>query len=92
MFRFPSDAHPVGFLTDNNLVTTWQSTANTSDVNVTFSFTEQSNVSAVELFFKSPRPRAVAIEISSDQQLTWRPLQYYAEDCQAWFGVPDDAR
>ena len=92
MCRFPSDAHPVGYLTDNNLGSTWQSPANISVVNITFSFSEQLNVSAVDLFFKSPRPRALAIEVSSDWGLTWRALQYYAENCQTWFGLPDDAR
>ena len=44
----------------------------------------------VNINFGSPRPKAAVLEISSDSGLTYRPIQYYADDCMMYFNLPND--
>ena len=41
--------------------------------------------------FYTPRPKAMLFEKSQDGQ-TFTPLQYYADDCPTYFGLPNDGR
>ena len=40
--------------------------------------------------YSAPRPRAAVLETSSDGGVTFRPIQYYANDCMLYFGLPDN--
>ena len=44
----------------------------------------------INIRYGSPRPRASVWETSRDGGMTFEPVQYYANDCMLYFGLPDD--
>ena len=40
--------------------------------------------------FGSPRFRAAVLETSRDNGVTFEPMQYFADDCMAYFNLPDN--
>lgn len=46
----------------------------------------------VNIRYGSPRPKAAVMELSRDGGLTFEPIQYYADDCMFYFGLPDNGQ
>ena len=46
----------------------------------------------VNFRYGSPRPKAAVLETSTDGGVTFRPIQYYADDCMLYFGLPNNGR
>jgi len=91
--RINSLAHPPGFINDFGTFNGWISAPGDRQVNITLHLTN----SLYELIFVnfrygSPRPKAVVLETSKDGGVTFRPIQYYADDCMLYFGLPDDGQ
>lgn len=40
--------------------------------------------------FGSPRFKAAVLETSKDHGVSFQPIQYFADDCMAYFNLPDD--
>lgn len=41
--------------------------------------------------YESPPPKAAILEKSINGGKTYTPMQYFADDCQQYFGMEDDA-
>lgn len=46
----------------------------------------------VNVRYGSPRPKAAVMELSRDGGITFDPIQYYADDCQFYFGLPNNGQ
>ncbi len=46
----------------------------------------------VNVRYGSPRPKAAVMELSRDGGITFDPIQYYADDCMFYFGLPNNGQ
>ena len=80
-----------GYMTDAApAATRWQSPNTVKPVTLTFDLQGRHEVTLVIFTFFSPRPTHMLLEASADGGATFAPRQYYARDCSAAFGMPDD--
>lgn len=88
--RINQDAHPVEYANDPDSLTRWQSELGQQVVNMTIDF-KYGEVEVLYMIaqFYTPRPKAMVFEKSLDGH-TFTPLQYYADDCPTYFGLPND--
>ncbi|XP_051890669.1 laminin subunit beta-3-like [Pristis pectinata] len=63
----------------------WQSENDQDQVFIQLDMAGKFQLNDVMLKFKSPRPAAMMIERSEDFGRTWKPYQYFADDCAASF-------
>lgn len=61
----------------------WQSETNKDDVYIQFELENEFLLSYIYMKFKGFRPQIMFIEKSSDYGLTWKPISFYAENCNA---------
>ncbi|KAG7493179.1 netrin-4-like isoform X1 [Solea senegalensis] len=95
----PEDVHPPAHMTDDPFLhpqTWWASGAGSTATQeqpdeIRLDLETRFCLSHVVLVFRSPRPSAMAIERSADSGKTWEPLQLFARNCSAEFGLPDDS-
>lgn len=84
--RINEDAHPATHATDGSLDTYWQSEEGISSVNLTVDLGNEQEVYEIAVHFAGNVAAAVAIERSLDGT-TFTPMQYFARDCNAAFGM-----
>ena len=46
----------------------------------------------INIRFGSPRFKAAVLETSKDNGVTFQPIQYFADDCMAYFSLPDNGQ
>ncbi|XP_067913691.1 laminin subunit beta-3 [Heterodontus francisci] len=63
----------------------WQSENDQDQVSIQLDMDGKFQLNDILLRFKSPRPAAMMIERSTDFGQTWKPYQYFADDCAASF-------
>ncbi|XP_072335979.1 laminin subunit beta-3-like [Scyliorhinus torazame] len=63
----------------------WQSENDLDQVYIQLDMEGKFQLNDILLRFKSPRPAAMMIERSTDFGQTWKPYQYFADDCAASF-------
>ncbi|XP_043572577.1 laminin subunit beta-3-like [Chiloscyllium plagiosum] len=63
----------------------WQSENDRDQVSIQLDMDGKFQLNDILLRFKSPRPAAMMIERSTDFGQTWKPYQYFADDCAASF-------
>uniref|UniRef100_UPI00398E76A6 laminin subunit beta-3-like n=1 Tax=Pristiophorus japonicus TaxID=55135 RepID=UPI00398E76A6 len=63
----------------------WQSENDQDQVSIQLDMDGKFQLSDLFLTFKSPRPAAMMVERSTDFGQTWKPYQYFADDCAASF-------
>ena len=88
--RLTAASRDAGFLNDDSASTPWISAIGTRQADITMSLGGVRHVLYFQLTFTSARPQAMVVEKSSDNGLTWSPLQYYASDCVASFNLRDN--
>uniref|UniRef100_F7ALI8 Usherin n=1 Tax=Xenopus tropicalis TaxID=8364 RepID=F7ALI8_XENTR len=88
ILRVNPDAHPVSYMNDNDLETTWISSLlpslNTEEgIIITLDFVNgQYQVFYVIIQFYSPLPQTLKIQKKKDRDSLWEDWQYFAKDCQ----------
>eukprot|EP00118_Oscarella_pearsei_P005184 m.23504 g.23504 ORF g.23504 m.23504 type:complete len:5054 (+) comp28492_c0_seq1:2267-17428(+) len=87
--RLNSDAHPVNYINDVNPLTRWQSYPGRKEVNITINLGYTVEVPYMIAQFYTPRPKAMIYEKSLDG-VNYSPLQYFADDCQSYFGLSNN--
>ncbi|XP_056424309.1 usherin isoform X1 [Hyla sarda] len=93
VLRLNRDAHPVSYINDNDLQTTWISSI-LSDLerglSITLDLTNgQYQIFYVTIHFYSPMPKALKIQRKKNRNSFWEDWQYYASDCQD-FGMENN--
>ncbi|KAK3721659.1 hypothetical protein QZH41_003681 [Actinostola sp. cb2023] len=79
--RLADTAHPIELATDGDTTTYWQSKlTNTASLYLDLMYGEM-QIFYIILEFYGPQPSAIKIERSRDHGLTFKPWQYFAEDC-----------
>ncbi|KAM8817678.1 usherin isoform 1-T1 [Rhynchonycteris naso] len=93
LLRLHPEAHPLSFVNDNDISTSWVSrvfTNNTQlDQGVTISIdleNGQYQVFYIIIQFSSPQPTAVRIQRRKEDSLGWEDWQYFARNCSV-FGM-----
>ncbi|XP_072555094.1 usherin isoform X5 [Paramormyrops kingsleyae] len=93
VLRLSRDAHPLHYINDNDIGTSWISSVFTSldqldeGISITFDLqTGEYQVFYVILQFLGPQPEAVRIQRRTSGDSAWRDWQYLARDC-AIFGM-----
>ncbi|XP_069811529.1 usherin [Dendropsophus ebraccatus] len=95
VLRLSRDAHPVSYINDNNLQTTWiSSILSATDfeegLNITLDLTNgQYQIFYITLQFYSPMPKALKVQRKKDRTSPWEDWQYFASDCQD-FGMENN--
>lgn len=90
----PTQAHPASELSDqlpdgsSNLQTSWRSSLATAEATLMVDLGADYELSYVLLNFQTPPARQVVVEVFDAAAGDWRPLQYFADDCPAAFGLP----
>ncbi|XP_073529681.1 usherin [Phyllobates terribilis] len=88
VLRVNRDAHPVSYMNDNDLQTTWiSSILSTLDfdkgINITLDLTNgQYQIFYVTIQFYSPMPKVLRIQRKKNRTSFWEDWQYFASDCQ----------
>ncbi|XP_044133567.1 usherin-like [Bufo gargarizans] len=88
VLRLNRDAHPVSYMNDNDLQTTWiSSILSASDfdkgLNITVDFANgQYQIFYVIIQFYSPMPKALKVQRKKNRCSVWEDWQYFASDCQ----------
>ena len=89
MARINPLAHPPGFINDFSTTSGWISALGVRNASVTIQLTDSLyEIIFVNVRYGSPRPRAAVLESFVDG--SFRPLQYYADDCMAYFNLPNN--
>ena len=86
--RNSSTSHGIENINDDSLVTWWESDSNTPNVVIQLDLEAAMIFESTVILWRSPRPRSMVLERSSDFGGTWVPYRYYSSSCQATFGVP----
>ncbi|XP_029357846.1 netrin-4 [Echeneis naucrates] len=93
----PEDMHPPAHMTDDPFShpdTWWASNAGITvqeqQDEIRLDMETRFCLSHVVLVFRSPRPAAMTFERSSDFGKTWEAMKFFANNCSAEFGLPDD--
>ncbi|XP_075719450.1 usherin [Rhinoderma darwinii] len=87
VLRLNRDAHPVSYMNDNDLQTTWiSSVLSASDfdkgLNITVDLTNgQYQIFYVTVQFYSPMPTALKAQRKKNRNSPWEDWQYFASDC-----------
>ncbi|XP_069911419.1 usherin isoform X2 [Oryctolagus cuniculus] len=96
MLRLNSEAHPLSFVNDNDIGTSWVSHVftNITQMNqgVTISIdleNGQYQVFYIIIQFFSPQPTAIKIQRKKNDNLDWEDWQYFAKNCSA-FGMKNN--
>ncbi|XP_058895005.1 usherin [Kogia breviceps] len=96
VLRLNPDAHPLSFVNDNNIGTSWLSHVftNMTQLNqgVTISIdleNGQYQVFYIIIQFSSPQPTAIRIQRKKDDSLDWEDWQYFARNCST-FGMKNN--
>ncbi|XP_071494817.1 LOW QUALITY PROTEIN: usherin-like [Diadema antillarum] len=88
--RINQDAHPLQFANDGDLGSYWVSTlADNITIDITLGSREY-QVFYVVLQFYSPQPTSLTIFHQRSGSASWEVWQYYAQDCQAAFGLANN--
>ncbi|KAM5165253.1 usherin [Mantella aurantiaca] len=88
VMRLNPDAHPVPYMNDNDLNTTWiSSLLSPSDIDKGVKIivnldNGQYQVFYITLWFYSPLPKALRIQRKKHNSSAWEDWQYLASDCQ----------
>ncbi|KAM6937894.1 netrin-4-like [Xenentodon cancila] len=88
----PTQAHPPSAMSDCSFRdpdTWWQSTEGVQEETVQLDLETKFLFTHVILVFRSPRPAAMMLERSQDHGLTWKPLRYFARNCEEVFGLKE---
>ena len=90
----PANSHPASFLSDLDssampLRTWWQAENGVGDVTLELELEALFFFTHLVASFRLPRPAAAVIERSRDFGVTYEPYQYYSNDCEGDFGMPD---
>uniref|UniRef100_A0A8C9BFN6 Usherin n=1 Tax=Phocoena sinus TaxID=42100 RepID=A0A8C9BFN6_PHOSS len=96
VLRLNPEAHPLSFVNDNNIGTSWLSHVFTDmtqlNQGVTISIdleNGQYQVFYIIIQFSSPQPTAVRIQRKKDSSLDWEDWQYFARNCST-FGMKNN--
>ncbi|KAM9109657.1 usherin isoform 1-T1 [Megaptera novaeangliae] len=96
VLRLNPEAHPLSFVNDNNIGTSWLSHVftNMTQLNqgVTISIdleNGQYQVFYIIIQFSSPQPTAIRIQRKKDNSLDWEDWQYFARNCST-FGMKNN--
>uniref|UniRef100_A0A8D0R6P0 Usherin n=1 Tax=Sus scrofa TaxID=9823 RepID=A0A8D0R6P0_PIG len=96
VLRLNPEAHPLSFVNDNNIGTSWVSRvfADNSqlDQGVTISIdleNGQYQVFYIIIQFSSPQPTAIRIQRKKEDSLDWEDWQYFARNCST-FGMKNN--
>ncbi|XP_060145902.1 usherin [Globicephala melas] len=96
VLRLNPEAHPLSFVNDNNIGTSWLSRVftNMTQLNqgVTISIdleNGQYQVFYIIIQFSSPQPTAIRIQRKKDNSLDWEDWQYFARNCST-FGMENN--
>ncbi|XP_018411554.1 PREDICTED: usherin [Nanorana parkeri] len=87
VLRLNPDAHPVPYMNDNDLNTTWiSSLLSSSDIDKGITIivdldNGQYQVFYITLWFYSPLPKALRIQRKNHRSSAWEDWQYLASDC-----------
>ncbi|XP_049618626.1 uncharacterized protein [Syngnathus scovelli] len=93
----PDLSHPPQLMGDRErggLITYWQTVPWSKYpepllANVTLSWNKSLEVvDDLVVSFEYGRPTSMVLDKSTDKGLTWRPYQFYADDCMETFGMP----
>ncbi|KAM4770863.1 usherin [Rhinophrynus dorsalis] len=93
--RLNPDSHPLSYINDNDLGTTWISSLHAASdidngITITFDLANgQYQVFYVILEFYSPLPEALKIQRRKHRDSEWENWQYLARDCQ-YFGMENN--
>uniref|UniRef100_A0A8C6YGQ7 Netrin-4 n=1 Tax=Naja naja TaxID=35670 RepID=A0A8C6YGQ7_NAJNA len=89
----PNNSHHPDEMTDDFFLhpgSWWQSAQGVHREEIRLDLETEFYLTHVIVVFKSPRPAAMVLERSQDYGQTWRPYKYFAVNCTATFGLPDD--
>uniref|UniRef100_A0A670XWB0 Netrin-4 n=1 Tax=Pseudonaja textilis TaxID=8673 RepID=A0A670XWB0_PSETE len=89
----PNNSHHPEEMTDDFFLhpgSWWQSAQGVHREEIRLDLETEFYLTHVIVVFKSPRPAAMVLERSQDYGQTWRPYKYFAVNCTATFGLPDD--
>ncbi|XP_044307343.1 netrin-4-like [Varanus komodoensis] len=89
----PDNSHLPYDMTDDfflNPGSWWQSAQGVHREEIRLDLETEFYLTHVIVVFRSPRPAAMVLERSQDYGQTWRPYKYFAVNCTATFGLPDD--
>ncbi|KAM6217822.1 usherin isoform 2-T2 [Rhynchocyon petersi] len=94
--RLNPDAHPLSFVNDNDIGTSWVSHVFTDipqlNQGITISIdleNGQYQVFYIIIQFFSPQPTAIRIQRKKEDSLYWEDWQYFARNCSV-FGMPNN--
>lgn len=89
----PNNSHLPDEMTDDFFLhpgSWWQSAQGVHREEIRLDLETEFYLTHVIVVFKSPRPAAMILERSQNYGQTWRPYKYFAVNCTATFGLPDD--
>ncbi|XP_075195246.1 usherin [Anomaloglossus baeobatrachus] len=95
VLRIHRDAHPVSYINDNDLQTTWiSSILSASDfdrgINITLDLTNgQYQIFYITIQFYSPMPKSLKIQRKKKRNSFWEDWQYFGSDCRK-FGMKNN--
>uniref|UniRef100_A0A667ZHW3 Netrin 4 n=1 Tax=Myripristis murdjan TaxID=586833 RepID=A0A667ZHW3_9TELE len=90
----PSQAHPPLAMSDSSFRypdTWWQSAEGVKEETLQLDLETEFYFTHLILVFRSPRPAAMVLERSQDHGRSWKTLRYFAGDCEAAFGLAEEA-
>ncbi|XP_015680452.1 netrin-4-like [Protobothrops mucrosquamatus] len=90
----PNNSHLPDEMTDDFFLhpgSWWQSAQGVHREEIRLDLETEFYLTHVIVVFKSPRPAAMILERSQNYGQTWRPYKYFAVNCTATFGLPDDS-
>ncbi|EQB78595.1 usherin isoform A [Camelus ferus] len=87
--RLNPEAHPLSFVNDNNIATSWVSHVFTNITQLNQGVTISIDLENGQYQFFSPQPTAIRIQRKKEDSLDWEDWQYFARNCSA-FGMKNN--
>ncbi|XP_055465169.1 usherin [Psammomys obesus] len=94
--RLNPEAHPLSFINDDNIATSWISHVFTNITQLNQGLVisvdlenGQYQVFLIIIQFSSPQPMAIRIQRKKEDSSPWEDWQYFARDCSVW-GMKND--
>ena len=79
--------HAPSLMGDGNTSTWWQAETDLSGVTLRLNLSAPFLLSEISLSWRSPRPRSMLLEYSTDSGASWTPYQFFSPDCQVDFNM-----
>ncbi|KAL7987368.1 hypothetical protein Chor_006287 [Crotalus horridus] len=89
VLRLNPEAHPLSYINDNDIGTTWISSIFSTTEHLRHGVTITIDLENGQFQFFSPQPEAIRIQRKKQPSIGWEDWQYFARDCSV-FGMENN--